>query len=125
MSLVCVPIYDTLGENAVEYIINHSGATADTADIAQLLGWITSAALFQLLDATGTVTCHVLYVAGAKAVIALGAKVPPLAQAVPKLDHPLLGVAYWGEAPADAVKVGHSKCCCLAAAAAVVAVLVL
>jgi long-chain acyl-CoA synthetase len=29
MSLVCVPIYDTLGENAVEYIINHSGAKAD------------------------------------------------------------------------------------------------
>lgn len=26
MSYECVPLYDTLGENAVEYIINHSGA---------------------------------------------------------------------------------------------------
>jgi hypothetical protein len=25
MSLVCTPIYDTLGDNAIEYIINHSG----------------------------------------------------------------------------------------------------
>lgn len=24
MSYQCVPLYDTLGENAVEYIINHS-----------------------------------------------------------------------------------------------------
>ncbi len=24
-SVYCVPLYDTLGENAIEYIINHSG----------------------------------------------------------------------------------------------------
>lgn len=27
MSLYCVPLYDSLGENAIEYIINHSEAT--------------------------------------------------------------------------------------------------
>ena len=27
MSFVCVPLYDTLGDNAVEYILTHSEAT--------------------------------------------------------------------------------------------------
>lgn len=27
MSLYCVPLYDSLGENAIEYIINHSEAS--------------------------------------------------------------------------------------------------
>jgi long-chain acyl-CoA synthetase len=27
MSYVCVPLYDTLGENAVEFILNHSEAS--------------------------------------------------------------------------------------------------
>ncbi len=26
MSLACVPVYDTLGDNAVEYIIQHANA---------------------------------------------------------------------------------------------------
>jgi long-chain acyl-CoA synthetase len=28
MNLYCVPLYDTLGENAIEYIMKHSGSTA-------------------------------------------------------------------------------------------------
>lgn len=32
MSYECVPLYDTLGENAVEFIINHSGAVVTIVD---------------------------------------------------------------------------------------------
>jgi long-chain acyl-CoA synthetase len=41
MSYECVPLYDTLGENAVEYIINHSEAVVVVADgrkLASLAG---------------------------------------------------------------------------------------
>lgn len=36
MSYQCIPLYDTLGENAVEYIINHSEAVAAFCDSKKL-----------------------------------------------------------------------------------------
>lgn len=36
MSYECVPLYDTLGENAVEFIINHSEAVVVFADSKKL-----------------------------------------------------------------------------------------
>jgi long-subunit acyl-CoA synthetase (AMP-forming) len=36
MSLHCVPLYDTLGENAIEYIINHSEAVVAFVDTLKL-----------------------------------------------------------------------------------------
>ncbi|GLC41297.1 hypothetical protein PLESTB_001078100 [Pleodorina starrii] len=42
MSLHCVPLYDTLGENAIEYIINHSEAVAVFSS-SQKLGALTKA----------------------------------------------------------------------------------
>ena len=43
MSYQCVPLYDTLGENAVEYIINHSEAVAAFCD-SKKLGQLAKAA---------------------------------------------------------------------------------
>jgi long-chain acyl-CoA synthetase len=36
MNLYCVPLYDTLGENAIEYIINHSEASIVFAQASKL-----------------------------------------------------------------------------------------
>jgi long-chain acyl-CoA synthetase len=41
MSYQCVPLYDTLGENAVEYIVNHSEAAAvfvEASKVGKLAG---------------------------------------------------------------------------------------
>ena len=41
MSYQCVPLYDTLGENAVEYIVDHSEAAAvfvEASKVAKLAG---------------------------------------------------------------------------------------
>ena len=43
MSYQCVPLYDTLGENAVQYIINHSEAVAAFCD-SKKLGQLAKAA---------------------------------------------------------------------------------
>lgn len=67
MDMVCVPLYDTLGEPAVQYIIKH----AET-----------------------------------RFVLSSGAKLAMLARAVAKAEGVVsCGIAYWGEAPAETVKV--------------------
>ena len=67
MDMVCVPLYDTLGEPAVQYIIKH----AET-----------------------------------RFVLSSGAKLALLARAVAKAkDVVSCGIAYWGEAPEETIKV--------------------
>lgn len=66
MSLECVPLYDTLGETAIEYVMTHSET---------------------------------------KFVCAAGSKLAGLAKALSKFSGQLVGVAYWGEAPKEAVEV--------------------
>jgi long-chain acyl-CoA synthetase len=36
MSLHCVPLYDSLGENAIEYIVNHAEVVVAFCDTAKL-----------------------------------------------------------------------------------------
>jgi long-subunit acyl-CoA synthetase (AMP-forming) len=42
LSAYCVPLYDSLGENAVEYIITHSEATVVFAASAKLAAFVKS-----------------------------------------------------------------------------------
>eukprot|EP00878_Enallax_costatus_P005018 GHUV01005278.1.p1 GENE.GHUV01005278.1~~GHUV01005278.1.p1 ORF type:complete len:528 (+),score=95.01 GHUV01005278.1:432-2015(+) len=64
-SLECVPLYDTLGENAIEFVMKHSET---------------------------------------KFVCAAGDKLKGLAKAVNKFSDQLIGVAYWGDAPQEAIE---------------------
>lgn len=42
MTLYCVPLYDTLGENAIEYIVNHSESTAVFVATAKMATLVTA-----------------------------------------------------------------------------------
>ncbi|KAG2499949.1 hypothetical protein HYH03_002234 [Edaphochlamys debaryana] len=68
MSMVCVPLYETLGDSAVEFIITHAGARFVVSHASKLKLLVKAFA---------------------------SAKVRGVAD---------VGVAYWGEAPADVVK---------------------
>mmetsp|Transcript_9256 Transcript_9256/g.16316 ORF Transcript_9256/g.16316 Transcript_9256/m.16316 type:complete len:660 (-) Transcript_9256:759-2738(-) len=55
MSMHCVPLYDSLGENAIEFIINHSEAVVAFVDTAKMPG------LVKALDHTHAVLKTVVY----------------------------------------------------------------
>lgn len=132
MSYQCVPLYDTLGENAVEYIINHSEVGADRAwpgfrvhrvvgcDVSRketravanclLAPWLCWRVLFLAPKRTRLVLWRAVLWRAVQAVLAFAdaRKLGSLAKALKGVDiSRFTTLVYWGKEDAAAVKVGR------------------
>eukprot|EP00967_Tisochrysis_lutea_P110981 scaffold174149_cov22-Tisochrysis_lutea.AAC.3 len=117
MSAVCVPLYETLGENAIEYIIQHSGAkmviSQDMVTVSLIGGGDHFTGLLQgqaghffkcqlcMCVCMSVRACiHVYVSACAQAFVHRGSKLAAVAKALARgaKDVVTSGVVYWGKA---------------------------
>lgn len=95
MTIYCVPLYDSLGESAVEYIIKHSGTCF-------MYNMYCHPVPFPILQSlTYTTTDPINTITESSLIFTQSEKFPMLVKALPNVASQIKAVVYWGK-PDDA-----------------------